>query len=95
MNISVLNASKTDVKDKFLKEKNMLRDMIFSEIESIEKYGINNTNNCSIEMLKDTIFVIDVGFDDMISNLNEFNKKEKEEKLIQFKESLRYVLYGQ
>lgn len=94
MNIIIKEASKETLKDKFIKEKNRLKDMIYHEIECMEKGKVNNTSCGSVEVLKDAIFVIDRCFEDITSNLNKHNLKEKEYKLNQFEQSLQYVIYG-
>lgn len=94
MKIIMPNTLRNNIKDSFLREKNRLKEMVYSEIESIEEGGTSNTLHCSFEMLQDAIFVIDRGFEDITNNLNEFNVKEREAKLIQFRESLIYALYG-
>lgn len=94
MKIITKDTSKDNINDKFLREKNNLKNMIYSEIECIEKRGTNNTVCSSLDMLKDALFVIDRGFEDITRNINKFNLKEREAKLQQFKESLQYIIYG-
>lgn len=48
-----------------------------------------------MEMLKDAIFVIDRGFEDLIKGLSKSNLKDREKKLSLFKESLTYTIYGE
>lgn len=47
-----------------------------------------------MEMLKDAIFVIDRGFQDLMDGLSQFNLKDRERKLHLFIESLTYAIYG-
>lgn len=94
MKVVMPDNSRNNIKDAFLREKSRLKEIIYSEIEKVEKGSIDNSLNYSTEMLKDALFVIERGFEDITSNLNEFNIKEKEAKLVQFEESLIYALYG-
>lgn len=78
---------------KFIKEQNRLKDIIYDEIELLEKHQATDIE-CSLDMLKDTLFVIDRGFEDIINGVNEHNVVERENKLHLFKESLIYSIYG-
>lgn len=91
---NVLNSSPCQsLEEKFIKEQNRLKDIVYDEIELLEKKEATDIK-CSLEMLKDAIFVIDKGFADIIKGINEHNLIEKENKLNLFRESLIYSIYG-
>lgn len=85
--------NKNILEQQFLKEQSRLKDIVYDEIELLRKRQATDIK-CSIEMLKDAIFVIDRGFDDIVSGISENNIIEREHKLDLFKESLIYSIYG-
>lgn len=84
---------KERVVDKFLKEKAILKNAVYDEIEHLEKKGYSEVR-CSLEMLKDALFIIDKGFEDLMDGLSLSNLEDRENKLTYFKESLRYAIYN-
>lgn len=83
----------SNLTDMFVKEKMRLKNIVYDEISLIEAKRSTNTK-CNVEMLKDVIFVIDKGFDDIMKELNVYNLKEKQRQLNIFKESLIFSIYG-
>lgn len=89
MKTKKVDVYKNDIKENFLKEKDFLKKKVISELKSNK----NDVISLKGDMMKDILFVIDRGFEDILKDLNSFNIKEKEEKLANFKDSLEYVLY--
>lgn len=82
-----------NVKDKFVREQYRLKNIIYDEIKHLEKHEATDIK-CSLDMLKDAIFVIDKGFENIIDEINSNNLKERERQLSIFKDSLIYAIYG-
>lgn len=91
---NLYNNESLSLEAKFIKEKNILKNIVYDEIELLEKKEATDIV-CSMEMLKDAIFVIDKGFEDLIRGLSQSNLKDRERKLHLFKESLTYTIYGE
>ena len=82
-----------NLKDMFVKEQYRLKNIIYDEIEHLKKHEATDIK-CSLDMLKDAIFVIDRGFEDIVDGININNLKERERQLNIFKEGLIYAIYG-
>lgn len=82
-----------NLKDMFVKEQCRLKNIVYDEIELLERHEATDIK-CSLDMLKDAIFVIDKGFEDIIDGISVSNLKERERQLSMFKESLIYSIYG-
>lgn len=82
-----------NLKDMFIKEQCRLKNIVYDEIELLEKHEATDIK-CSLDMLKDAIFVIDKGFEDIVDGITIDNLKERERQLSMFKESLIYCIYG-
>lgn len=82
-----------NLQDMFVKEQYRLKNIIYDEIEYLENHEATDIK-CSLDMLKDAIFVIDKGFEDIVNGITINNLKERERQLNIFKESLIYSIYG-
>lgn len=76
----------------FVDEKNKLQNIIYEEISLLEKKD-SIRNKKRLELLKDALFVIEKGFEDLMLECENYSFQEKKNKVILFRESLMFSLY--